>query len=87
MTSDQRFEETQRMRMGSGAFVGVMMSLVFLVVAAGFVILGALFISIPNPQIPLGVGMLLGAGLTGAGSLAGLAYSVRAIRNPFTTRP
>lgn len=78
----QRNAAVQRKQMGSGAFVGIIMSLVFLVVAAGFAILGVLFITIPMPVVVLGVLLLLGAVVTALVSVGCIAESVRTLIRP-----
>ena len=78
----QRNEAVQRKQMGSGAFVAIFMSLVFLVVAAGFAILGVLFITNPMPVVVLGVLMLIGAVAVLVLSGACIAASVRTLRAP-----
>ncbi|SCY35682.1 hypothetical protein SAMN05216488_1508 [Microbacterium sp. LKL04] len=78
----QRNDAVQRKQMGSGAFIAIFMSLVFLVVAAGFAILGVLFITNPMPVIVLGVLMLIGAVAVLLLSGACIAASVRALRAP-----
>jgi len=78
----QRNEAVQRKQMGSGAFVAIFMSLVFLVVAAGFAILGMLFITNPRPVIVLGVLMLIGAVAVLLLSGACIVASVRTLRAP-----
>lgn len=79
MTDAQRFSTASRPSKGSGLFLGVMISLVFLVVAAGFGILGFLFLTMPNPPIVIGLIMLVGAVATVATSLGGIVFSIRAL--------
>lgn len=78
----QRNAAVQRKQMGSGAFIAIFISLVFLVVAAGFAILGVLFITIDKPVVVLGVLLLIGALATLAVSGACIAASVQALRRP-----
>ncbi|CAL4860354.1 hypothetical protein [Microbacterium sp. MM2322] len=78
----QRNEAVQRKQMGSGAFIAIFVSLVFLVVAAGFAILGMLFLTIPKPVIVLGIVMLLGAVAVLIIAGACIAASVRALMRP-----
>ena len=78
----QRNDAVQRKQMGSGAFIAIFMSLVFLVVAAGFAILGVLFITNPMPVIVLGVLMLIGAVAVLLLSGLCIAASVRTLRAP-----
>lgn len=78
----QRNDAVQRKQMGSGAFIAIFMSLVFLVVAAGFAILGVLFITNPMPVVVLGVLMLIGAVAVLLLSGACIAASVRTLRAP-----
>lgn len=78
----QRNAAMQRKQMGSGVFIAIFISLVFLVVAAGFAILGVLFITNPMPVIVLGVLMLIGAVVLLATSGACIVASVQAIARP-----
>ncbi|WP_020096874.1 hypothetical protein [Microbacterium sp. 11MF] len=78
----QRNDAVQRKQMGSGAFIAIFMSLVFLVVAAGFAILGVLFITNPMPVVVLGVLMLIGAVAVLLLSGTCIAASVQALRAP-----
>ncbi|AZS44431.1 hypothetical protein [Microbacterium oleivorans] len=78
----QRNEAVQRKQMGSGAFIAIFISIVFLVVAAGFVILGMLFLTIPKPVIVLGIVMLLGAVVLLVVAVSCIVASVRALMRP-----
>lgn len=82
MTDEQRYDATQWRRLNSGAVLVLALSLVFLVVAVAFVILGALALSIESPNHVLGIGMLIGAAVVGIACLMGIAYGVRKLRHP-----
>ncbi|GAB2695953.1 asparagine N-glycosylation enzyme membrane subunit Stt3 [Microbacterium marinum] len=74
--------EIERRRWTTGNITVLALSVVFIIVAIAFAILGTLSLSIENPNAVLGVGMLIGAAIVGIAGIAGIVYTIRNLVHP-----
>lgn len=74
--------EIERRRWTTGNITVLVLSVVFIIVAIAFAILGTLSLTIENPNLVLGVGMLIGAAIVGIAGIAGIVYTIRNLVRP-----